>query len=184
MGSPEFRCHRLQWVSVAFHLRCICLGVVALFLLAINAQAQILPLHGVLEYSPTQTAWPTLLIKAANGSAAYVLTMEPSSDIKNNLVGIDVVMRRPGARSDTRNLLEPPYRWHGYQEYMFAGSEFKNGANGSIFGTTRGILVQNRKLHLKFTIIDVETKPTDVPTSPNDYAFNKLVLDIEVSNLK
>ncbi len=150
----------------------------------VSAKAQIQPLHGMLEYSATQCAWPTLTVEAGNGSAAYVLVLEPSLDIKNNIVGIDVVMRRPGAAREARNLLEPPYRWHGYQQYMFAASEFKSGPNGSTFGATRNIVIKNRKLSLKFTVVDVATKSTDVPSLPNDYAFNKLVLDIEVKNLQ
>ncbi len=185
MGSSEPGCRRLQRIGEGPWLKHA--GFVALaFLLFIgNARAQILPLHGTLEYSAASGQWPGLTVKAANGSPSYVLTLQPQNDIKGNLVHIDLVLHRAGAKPDANNLLEPPGRWHGLQAYDFNASDFKNGPEQSIGGKTRTISIKSRKLRVTFSISSAEIVPVaGSPIEGGEYAFKAFTVDADIENMK
>ncbi|MHB1206090.1 MAG: hypothetical protein ACYCZX_11005 [Rhodospirillaceae bacterium] len=154
-------------------------------LLAGSAWAQIIPLHGELEYSAASGEWPNLTIKAANGSPAYVLTLWLQKDIKGNLSHIDLVLHLPGTRADASNLLDPSGRWHGLQAYDFNASDFTNGPERSIFGKTRTIEIKNRKFNVTFSISKAEIVPVaDHPIEGGEHAFTAFAVDIDVKNFK
>jgi hypothetical protein len=159
--------------------------IVALFTVMESAWAQVMPFRGTLTYVPSRTEDETLVVKAANGSAAYVLKLLPMRGVKGNIVGIDLVMRRPNAAVDARNLLEPEGRWHGLQDYNFNAIDFVNGPERSTMGPTRTIKIKSRKLSVSFTISKTEIASlTDNSSSPIDYAFKELIVDVAVDNLK
>src|SRR5579871_371061 len=132
MGASVPRRYRLQVTDAFFKFKYGLPFFVWLLSLVNSAHAQIIPLHGTLEYTASANVWPTLTVKAANGSAAYVLTLLPERDVSNNLSHIDLVLHRPRTRDDAPNLLDPPYRWHGLQDYMFNAIDFKDGPEHSI----------------------------------------------------
>ena len=185
MGAADLGCNRLRRVE---HAQIFCLSVfliLAFFGIVGNANAQIIPLRGTLAYSSSSAEMPVLTVKAANGSPAYALTFYFERDTKSNLVGIDLVLHRPRASDAARNLLEPPYRWHGLQEYMFLASEFAEGADSGPYGASREIRVRNRKLDVKFTVTKAEAVPVKDPVLPTlNYAFKEFVIDVTVDNLK
>jgi hypothetical protein len=185
MGPPKSGCRRVQRIGAQHWLMRGCLIVLAFFLVTESAWAQIIPFHGTLEYSAASGQWPSLTVKAANGSPAYVLTLLPVRDAKENLVHIDLVLHRPGAGPDARNLLEPPGRWHGLQAYDFNASDFTHGPERSLYGPTRIIGIKNRKLNVTFSISKAEIAPVaDRPTEDSGYVFKAFAVDIEVDDLK
>lgn len=184
MGSSDARCNCLQRLRRSF-FRLPYLTLLALPVVTGSARAQVMPSHGTLTY--TQSAEPSskFIVQAANGSAAYALTLSPERDGKGNLVHIDLVMRRPNAAPDARNLLEPEGRWHGLQGYDFNASDFVRGPERSVMGSTRTIKIRNRKLSVSFTILKADVAPlTSKPSEPSEYIFKELVVDVTVENLK
>ncbi|TAL04614.1 MAG: hypothetical protein EPO08_00925 [Rhodospirillaceae bacterium] len=170
-------------------LRCVVASTVALLFLSATAHAQIMPLKGRLEYSAAADKWPTLEIKAANGSPAYVLSLELSQyeyrprDTNGKPVGIELVMRRPHAKQDSPNLVEPRI-WHGVQPFLFDGWDFVDGPQDHIYGSVRTIDITRRKLKVTVTVADVAVQPAKNPELQGAYDFDKLVLDVEVENTK
>lgn len=185
MGPSKPGCRRPQRVGARHWLRHGCLAALALLLLAGHARAQIIPLHGTLEYSAVSDQWPDLTVKAANGSPAYIFTLLPQRDVDRNLTHIDLVLHRPGTSPDASNLLEPPGRWHGLQPYDFNAIDFRNGAEKSIGGKTRTIGIKSRKLTVTFSISKVELAAVaNPPTETSAYAFTAFAVDIDIENLK
>jgi len=137
-----------------------------------------------LAYTPSAEN-PKLIVKSANGSAAYRLMLLPQRDAKGDVIHIDLVMHRPNAASAARNILEPEGRWHGLQDFDFNAIDFLNGPERSTMGSVRTIKIKNRKLSVSFTISKTEiVSLTDKPSNPEDYAFKELAIDVAVDNLK
>jgi hypothetical protein len=160
------------------------LAASVILLLSARASAQVVPTKGALEFSAASDQVSVLSINALRGGTAYVLTLRPEKNFYGVLDHIELVMRRPRARADAPNLLEPPYRWHGWQEYDFNGIDFTQGLEHLLGGVTRTIHIKNRKLNVRFTVAHVAVHPAPNEGIPNDYAFDKLVLNVEVNNAK
>ncbi len=61
----------------------------------------------------------------------YTLRLIPENDVGHHVVVLDVSLSRSNGKESKSNLLEPQGRWHGYQPYIFAASDFAQGGNGS-----------------------------------------------------
>jgi hypothetical protein len=185
MGPSNAGCDRLQRIERKLPFCFFFVLVLAFLTVVESARAQIIPFQGTLAYSSSSSEVPALTVKAADGSPAYVLTFYLERDAKKNLVGLNLVLHRPGARYGARNLLEPPHRWHGLQEYMFIAPEFERGLNGGPYGVSREIQIKTRKLDVKFSATEAEVVPVDnPPVKTLNYAFKELVIDVAVDNLK
>jgi len=77
-----------------------------------------------------------------DGRVAYTLMLEPQPDSDSYVSSVWLYLLphahghavKPSLRA---NLLAPPGNWHGYQQFMFAASDFVHGADKSLFGATR-----------------------------------------------
>jgi hypothetical protein len=163
----------------------ITLALVALLTFANNAIAQIIPFSGTLEYRADGDTRPKVIVKAANGSAAYVFTLQPEQDVTGELSHLDLVMHRPRASFDADNLLNPPYRWHGLQDFDFNADDFIDGPDHSISGRARHFHIKSRKLDVTITISNVEIAPPKEPhLDEKNQIFKRLVVDVAVDNMK
>jgi hypothetical protein len=109
--------------------------------------------------------------------ARHRLSLEPDFDVGKHVVGLDLVLRPLNASRHTRNLLEPTTRWHGYQKFIFAASDFANGADRSILGAVRDIPVTRLGLVVRIRVLDVKVVAVAemVPGEPNfEFAGLKL----------
>jgi hypothetical protein len=161
-------------------IRCAKTGLVAfaaLLFLVGSVRAQIAPFHGTLEYSAATSTWPKLVVKAANGSVGYVLTLKPEIDIHDDLVGINLILQPSHAKPEAANLLEPEYTWHGLQEYMFNASDFLEGPEHSVFGRVRHVAIKRCKLDVTFSVVKVKIKP-----ERDGYVFDELAIGVSVEN--
>ncbi len=184
MGSSDIGCDCLQRLDRSFFY-CPYLALLALLIFAGSARAQIMPSHATLAYAVSTDQSSKFIAKAANGSAAYALMFLPQRDFKGNIVSIDLVMHRPHAAPNARNLLEPEGRWHGLQDYNFNAIDFVDGPERSIMGPTRTIQIKNRKLSVSFTILKADVAPlTNKSSERDDYIFKELVVDVAIDNLK
>ena len=197
--SAKRQRYHLQGISFARGARSLCI-VLALLAFAGGAAAQIIPFSGTLHYQAGQYgtgpyqagqqraaagAWSTMVIKSANSSPAYVLSLEPGQAVQSDLSYLDVVLRRPGAPPDAPNLLDPPYRWHGLQEYMFNARDLMDGPDHAAFGRVRELHIKNRKLDVVIAISNAEIATTTAhPSEPMDYVFKRLDVDVTVENMK
>jgi len=155
---------------------------IVLLLWGTSVRAQIVPFHGSLEYSATKPGWPEMIVKARNGSPAYVIKFVPDGPQADHVNHIDLFMQRPRANADASNLLEPEGNWHGLQAYDFVASDFVQGAEHSGFGPTRHIQIKRRKLDVTFSIIKAAVHHVDRP-APADYAFDDLTLEVVITNI-
>lgn len=125
-----------------------------------------------------------LKIEGTDGKV-YELTLhrEINGDVEP-VEFLDLVLLPAGANESTRNLLEPSLKyWHGYQEFMLSGNDYVEGPAKSLYGPTRSFMLKKQHMMVKATVSQVDVRPIKT-LSPNSYAFNRIVVDVEVSNLK
>jgi hypothetical protein len=120
-------------------------------------------------------------IKSTDGHTIYVLSLEPDFDERHRVVTLEVVLRLAHDKGEAQNLLAPTGVWHGYQPYMFAGSDFALGPDKSVFGPRRTISVQRLGLVVRIVVSGVKVSPTSgIPGL--DEQLDSLDLQIEVDN--
>jgi hypothetical protein len=82
-------------------------------------------------------------IKTIDGRTAYILSLEPEFDIRQRPLTLDIVLRRPGDKAGSPNLLEPNRQWHGLQPWMFNANDLALGPQKSGYGKTRTLTLKN-----------------------------------------
>jgi hypothetical protein len=143
------------------------------------AKPQIIPLRTTATFSARspQNRW-YVSIKSANGSTAYVLSLEPDFDVGHHVVTLELVLRRPGENNDAHNLLDPTGRRHGLQPYDFAADDLAMGVQKSALGKKRIVSLKNLALVVRMAV----SKATVSPTSAGNYQLDALNVEIEVDN--
>jgi len=154
---------------------------VALSLLS-NAAAKprIVPLQTSATFSAQspENRW-SVPIKWTDGSTAYVLSLEPDFDLGHHIVTLELVLRRPGGKTDAPNLLDPTGRRHGLQAYDFAADDLARGVQNSAFGEKRTVSLKTLGLVVRIAV----SKATASPISAGNYQLDALDLQIEADNL-
>jgi hypothetical protein len=117
-------------------------------------------------------------IKSADGSAAYVLSLEPDFDVGHHIVSLDLVLRHPADKPEDANLLDPTGKVHSLQPYDFVANDLAEGVRKSAFGAKRAVTLNRLGLVVRMNVL----KATVVPTSTGNHEFDTLEVQIEVDN--
>jgi hypothetical protein len=146
-----------------------------------TAKPRIVPLRTSATFSAQspENRW-SVPIKSPDGSTAYVLSLEPDFDVGHHVVTLELVLRRPGDKTDAPNLLDPTERRHGLQAYDFAADDLAHGAQKSAFGEKRTVSLKNLGLVLRIAV----SKALVSPISAGNYQFGSLELQIELDNVE
>lgn len=178
MGTSAIGCHRLQRVAVLSALWCGFTAVV-LFGFICGARAQIVPAHVTLAYSGSHPEPLAINVRRPNGNAAYQLSLQPEK-AGSDVLFLSIVLRKAGT---DRNLLEPPGNWHGYQEFMVAAWDLANGPEKSIYPIRKFELAKDN-LKITCTVSKARVRPSTIPSPQGQFAFDELVLEVDVENAK
>jgi hypothetical protein len=143
------------------------------------AQPRIVPLRTSVAFSsqPSEKHWSTP-IKSADGGTAYILSLEPDFDVGRHLTVLELALRDPGDKADSRNLLDPTGKRHGLQAYDFAASDLAEGVQKSAFGEKRTVSLKSLGLVVRIAVL----KASVSPISAGNYQLDTLDLQIEVEN--
>jgi hypothetical protein len=120
----------------------------------------------------------SISIKSTDGSTAYVLSLEPYSDVGHHVVTLELALRRPGDKTGASNLLDPTGSRHGLQAYDFAADDLAQGVQKSAFGEKRTVSLKGLGLVLRIAV----SKAAVSPISAGNYQLDALNLQIEVDN--
>ncbi|MGC2417910.1 MAG: hypothetical protein WA434_09195, partial [Candidatus Acidiferrales bacterium] len=126
---------------------------------------------------PSEKRWSTP-IKSADGGTAYILSLEPDFNVGHHLTVLELTLRDPGDKADSRNLLDPTGRRHGLQAYDFAASDLADGVQKSAFGEKRTVSLKSLGLVVRIAVL----KASVSPISAGNYQLDTLDLQIEVEN--
>jgi hypothetical protein len=145
-----------------------------------TARPRIVPLRATATFSSQapERRW-SVPIKSTDGSTAYVLSLEPDFDVGHHIVTLELVLRRPGDKTDAANILDPTGKRHGLQAYGFAADDLAQGVHKSAFGGERTVPLNNLGLVARINI----SKAMVSPISSGNYQLDELELQIEVDNL-
>lgn len=143
------------------------------------AKQRIIPLRTSVAFSAqaAESRW-SVPIRWTEGSTAYALSLEPDFDAGRHIVTLDLVLRRPNDKTQSRNLLDPTGRRHGLQPYDFAADDLAQGVQKSAFGENRTVFLRSLGLVVRIAI----SKATVSPISVGNYQLDALDLQIEVDN--
>jgi hypothetical protein len=143
------------------------------------AKPRIVPLRTSATFSAQspENRW-SVPIKFADGSTAYVLSLEPDFDVGHHVVTLELVLRRPGDKTDAPNLLDPTGRRHGLQSYDFAADDLAQGVQKSAFGEKRAVPLKSLGLVVQITV----SKAVVSPVSASRHQMDALELQIEADN--
>jgi hypothetical protein len=152
-------------------------SLVLSLLLSAAAMPQITPLRTTATFSALspQNRW-SVSIKSADGTTAYVLSLEPDFDVERHVVTLELVLRHPGDKPDAGNLLDPTGRRHGLQPYEFAADDLAQGVQKSAFGEKRTVRLKSLGLVVRMTL----SKAMVSPISAGNYQLDSLDVQIEV----
>jgi hypothetical protein len=117
-------------------------------------------------------------IRSTDGRTAYVLSLEPDYDAGHHVVLLELVLHRPGDKSDAPNLLAPTRRWHGLQRFHLNADDLAQGAQKSVFGARRTFTLKELGIVVRLAVL----KATVSPISSRNYQLDALDLQIEVVN--
>ncbi len=123
------------------YLKRACFGILVLLPFIGIVRAEVFPVHATLVYLASSPTTPSLKVEAIDGKS-YELALKPGLDAKDNVVVVDLVLRRVGS---DQNLLEPTGRWHGLQAFNFGANDLANGPDRAIYGATRKFLIKREK---------------------------------------
>jgi hypothetical protein len=100
----------------------------------------------------------------------YTLSLQPEHETQGNVIVLDLVLQDG---PDRRNLLEPTSRWHGWEPFIFAASDFKDGKTGE----TRSIHLRRLGTYLTIRPVDATVRPVPAGdlSSPTQ-AFNNFTI--------
>jgi hypothetical protein len=157
------------------------LAIAAIFSLAETmADGPITPLQTRLSFSsqPSQSNL-RVPINSSNGELAYWLSLEPNFDVKNQVVGLTLVLRRP--RDGTHaNRFDPTGRWHGLQKWIFAAGDFAQGVEKSAYGPRRTVALEWLGLGVDINVLSAIASPSG--GFSGDYKWDALELQVNVKN--
>ena len=117
-------------------------------------------------------------ITFADGTAAYILSLEPELDHGHHPITVELTLRRVDDRTDDSNLLDPTAKLHGLQPYDFAADDLAEGPQKSAFGRVRKVSLKNLGLVIRITVL----KAIVSPISGGHHQFDGLELQIEADN--
>jgi hypothetical protein len=156
-------------------------SLVAILSLLSNAvgNPRIAPLRTNATFSPASADnhWSSP-IKTTDGHPAYVLSLEPDFSIGDHLAVLTLVLRHFGDNADAPNLMNQPGIWHGIQPCDFVANDLAGGAQRSVFGEKRTILLKNSGLVVRIVV----SRATVSQISAGNYQLDALDLQIEVNN--
>ena len=143
------------------------------------ANPRIVPLRTSARFSAqsAENRW-SVPIKSTDGRTVYVLSLEPELDVGNHIAELELVLRRPSARNDAPNLLDPTGIWHGLQACDFPGRDLAQGVQKTVFGEKRTIHLKRLGLVVRIAVL----KATVSPISAGDFQIDALDLQIVVDN--
>jgi hypothetical protein len=166
--------------------RVVCAGFLVGWLCSLSyavGKPRITPLRTSFTFSDNSAlSQRSVPIKSTDGHTIYVLSLEPDFDVRHRVVTLEVVLRLAHDKGAAQNLLAPTGVWHGYQAYVFAGSDFALGPDKSAFGPRRTISVQRLGLVVRIVVSGVKVSPI-TGTPGLDYQLDALDLQIEVDNV-
>jgi len=138
-----------------------------------------------LEYSKNASANPSSVPLIAPDGTKYTLRLIPENDVGHHVVVLDVSLSRSNGKESKSNLLEPQGRWHGYQPYIFAASDFAQGGNGSQGQNSRTIDLPALGMQIEIAVTEVKVDPTPPSSSSKElpYQFTDLALEITTKSL-
>jgi hypothetical protein len=123
------------------------------------------PQGGVLQATATFSSdhpgkcW-SVPVKSEAGQTLYILSLEPDFDVWRHVVTLEMALRYPHAKADSRNLLDPTGKAHGLQSYDFAATDLMQGVDKSAFGKMRSIMLKELGLVLEITLLNAKVTPT------------------------
>jgi hypothetical protein len=179
VGHPPWRFATMASDYLFRYWIVLCVASLGLFSSAV-AKQRIIPLHTSVAFSShsPERRW-SVPIKSTDGSTAYVLSLEPDFDVGHHIVTLELVLRRPGDKTDAANLLDPTGKRHGLQAYDFAADDLAQGVHKSAFGEKRTVPLKNLGLVARINI----SKAMVSPISAGSYQLDELQLQIEVDDL-
>jgi hypothetical protein len=126
-----------------------------------------------------------LIIDPLDGSRLFV-TLFPEKDTAGRIVVIDLLIKSHD-NPQSRNLLEPPGNWHGYQPFFFAASDFRQGAERSTYGRSRIVHLPRVGADALITVTDVAV--TEAGCRVNEdrercLSFERLAMTVSLSARK
>lgn len=135
--------------------------------------------HSSLEYSKDSTLGYASVPLVGPNRARYTLRLIPENDTHHHVVVLTLALTRRDDQGLKSNLLEPPGRWHGYQPYIFAASDFAQSVNGPLGKHMRTIDLPKLDMQIEVTIVGVKIERTSLATSGEiPYQFADLTLEI------
>ncbi len=105
-------------------------------------------------------AWVGYVRDGRGRQTVYELLLEPQYDVRDRLVGWDLLLFRPDAPG--QNLLEPKGGWHGLQPFNFVAADLLHGAEQSAFGLERRMPIRGSSTTLVARITDVEVAGDEI----------------------
>jgi hypothetical protein len=120
-------------------------------------------------------------IRSPDGRTVYRLSVEPDFDADNNVMNLNLVLRRPSDTVDSPNRFDPTGRAHGYQKWIFGVSDFARGAQKSLYGERRTIILRKVGLEADIDVLKAVVIPDD--NSMSGYYWKELDLGIYIHRL-
>lgn len=117
------------------------------------------------------------VLKSPHG-VAYRFFLSPEFDTGRHIVVLDLVLQKLGSKKNESNLLDSTGKLHGYQPYIFAASDFANGAEKSVFGGVRTIVLDRPKMKFVIKVKDATVSTTSSSSQAPSFQFDALTLEI------
>jgi hypothetical protein len=137
--------------------------------------------RSALKYSRDSSARDKPVILVAPSGANYKLRLIPENDVGHHVVVLSLALNKPDSQTPRLNLLEPPGRWHGYQPYIFAASDFVQSVNGPLDQHVRTIDLPKLDMQIEVTIVGVKVEPTPPSATSREIPYEFLDLSLEIS---
>ena len=141
-------------------------------------------LNGVTRYSLAWPEIPRALHIAGPDESRYILSLSPQFDVSRRVVVIELTIRRAHGKNNSSNLFDPTSKWHGYQKWIFAASDFASGAVKSVYGKQREIDLRQLGMEMQIDVTKVIVVPIGSTYSKAPcFRFAALKLEISVRNV-
>jgi len=140
------------------------------------ALEKVSPFHTMADFSRSSTKPWSAFVLTPEGKRVYKFSFEPERDVSGVLIGVNLVLSRPGSSS---NLLNPPRNWHGLQPYSFLANDLLHGPDKSTFGAQRMIKVENEGIVVKIEILNVDVRTA----AKGEPQIDNLSLALTVDNI-
>ena len=142
------------------------------------------PSRQVLKYPAAPASHASSSLLKSSAGVTYRLSLVPDLDVGNHVVVLELFLQKSAGTNGDANLLYPSGRWHGYQPFFFAASDFAHGAKKSSYGDTRVMNLPKLGITIRAKVVDVNVKPTPAG-SPQELPcqFDSLTLEISTQRL-